>query len=60
MKTKGRAMKMLAMAKVLTLALARKARLTAAMLTIDRVSEKRRNAVKSGFRPEHTQTHRHS
>lgn len=53
MKTKGRAMRMLAMAKELALALTRKARLTAARLTRDMVREKHRKAVKAGFSPEH-------
>lgn len=52
MKTKGRAMRMLAMANVDTLAETRKARPTPARLTRDMVRAKHRNATKAGFSPE--------
>lgn len=52
MKTKGRAMRMLAMANEDTLAETRKARPTPARLTRDMVRAKHRNAVKAGFNPE--------
>ncbi len=42
MKTKGKAMRTLAMANVLTLALTRKAKLTPARLTMDMVNAKHR------------------
>lgn len=51
MKTKGRAMRTLAMANVDTLADTRKARLTPARLTRDMVRAKHRNASKVGFKP---------
>lgn len=52
MKTKGRAMRMLAIANVDTLAETRKARPTPARLTRDMVRAKQRKAVKAGFNPE--------
>lgn len=52
MKTKGRAMRMLAMANEDTLAETRKARLTPARLTRDMVRAKHRKASKAGFNPE--------
>lgn len=52
MKTKGTAMRMLAMANEDTLAETRKARLTAARLTKDMVRAKHRKAKKAGFNPE--------
>lgn len=51
MKTKGRAMRILAMANEDTLAETRKARLTPARLTRDIVSAKHRKATKAGFNP---------
>lgn len=51
MKTKGRAMRMLAMANEDTLAETRKARLTPARLTRDMVRAKHRKASKAGFNP---------
>lgn len=52
MKTKGKAMRILAIANVETLADTRKARPTPARLTRDRVRAKRRKARKAGFNPE--------
>lgn len=51
MKTKGRAMRMLAIANVDTLAETRKARPTPARLTRVIVRAKQRKAVKAGFNP---------
>lgn len=53
MKTKGKAMRTLAMANVLTLALTRKAKLTPARLTMDIVNAKHRKTVNDGFNPVH-------
>ena len=52
MKTKGKAIRMLAMANEDTLAETRKARLTPDRLTRDMVREKHRKASKAGFNPE--------
>lgn len=52
MKTKGRAMRMLAMANEDTLAETRKARPTPARLTRPMVRAKHRKASKAGFNPE--------
>lgn len=51
MKTKGRAIRMLAMANEEALAETRKARLTAARLTRHMVRAKHRKASKAGFSP---------
>lgn len=51
-KTNGSAMRMLAMAKEPTLALTKKAKLTADRLTMLMVKQYRKNASTSGFRPE--------
>lgn len=58
-KINGRAMRALAMANELTLALTRKARLTPARLTMDNVNVKQRNAVNAGFNPVYTNIYRH-
>lgn len=52
MKTNGRAMRMLAMANVDTLAETRKASPTPARLTRDMVRAKQRKDTKPGFKPE--------
>lgn len=52
MKTNGRAIRILAIANVDTLAETRKARPTPAKLTRDMVRAKQRKATKSGFNPE--------
>lgn len=52
MKTKGKAMRMFAIANVETLAETRKARPTPARLTRDMVRAKQRNVSKAGFNPE--------
>lgn len=52
MKTKGNAMRMLAIANEDTLAETRKARLTPARLTRDMVRQKHRKATNAGFNPE--------
>lgn len=52
MKTKGKAMRMFAIANVETLAETRKARPTPARLTRDMVRVKQRNVSKAGFNPE--------
>lgn len=59
-KTKGRAMRMLAMANEDTLAETRKARLTPARLTRDMVRAKHRKASKAGFSPEEWWIHENS
>lgn len=55
MKTKGRAMRMLAIANVDTLAETRKARPTPARLTRDMISAKQMKFSKAGFNPEEEQ-----